>query len=114
MDTHINVMGTTSSLVPGHAFNGILNGGLSADVNIQGMAAATVNSTAKNTPPHVPVAGSFASAPSNNGTIIAGSATVFINGKAAARNSDKAKTCNDPVDMPIGTVVATGTVMIGG
>ena len=43
-----------------------------------------------------------------------GSATVLINGKMAARNGDTALTCNDPVDMPVGTVVAAGTVMIGG
>jgi uncharacterized Zn-binding protein involved in type VI secretion len=39
---------------------------------------------------------------------------VFINGKPAARNGDKAITCNDPADLPVGTVVAASTVMIGG
>jgi len=43
-----------------------------------------------------------------------GSATVKINGKMAARNGDTAKTCNDPVDAPIGAVMAVSTVMIGG
>jgi uncharacterized Zn-binding protein involved in type VI secretion len=52
--------------------------------------------------------------PSNRATIIKGSATVFINGKLAARSGDTAMTCNDPVDAPVGTVVAVGTVMIGG
>jgi uncharacterized Zn-binding protein involved in type VI secretion len=42
-----------------------------------------------------------------------GSATVKINGKMAARNSDTAMTCNDPADLPIGQVVAAGTVFIG-
>ena len=42
-----------------------------------------------------------------------GSATVKINGKAAARNGDPALTCNDPADAPVGTVVAVGTVLIG-
>ena len=46
-------------------------------------------------------------------TIITGSATVFINGKPAARNGDTAITCNDPVDLPVGKVVAKGTVFIG-
>jgi uncharacterized Zn-binding protein involved in type VI secretion len=40
--------------------------------------------------------------------------TVKINGKAAARNGDTVETCNDPVDAPMGTVVAVGTVNIGG
>jgi uncharacterized Zn-binding protein involved in type VI secretion len=43
-----------------------------------------------------------------------GSTTVMINGKQAARNGDTAMTCNDPADMPVGTVIAVGTVMIGG
>lgn len=52
--------------------------------------------------------------PSNKATIMKGSATVSINGKAAARAGDTAKTCNDPVDLPSGVVVAVGTVTIGG
>jgi uncharacterized Zn-binding protein involved in type VI secretion len=39
---------------------------------------------------------------------------VLINKKPAARAGDKAQTCNDPVPLPVGTVVATGTVLIGG
>jgi uncharacterized Zn-binding protein involved in type VI secretion len=97
-----------------HPFSGIINGSLSGDVKIQGRAAATVDSTAKNTPPHVPQGGSFVNPPSNRGTIVTGSATVKINGKEAARAGDTAKTCNDPVDAPVGTVVATSTVNIGG
>jgi len=49
----------------------------------------------------------------NTWTATQGSLTVFINGKAAARNGDTALTCNDPADMPVGKVVAVGTVMIG-
>jgi uncharacterized Zn-binding protein involved in type VI secretion len=95
-------------------FAGIINGGLSSDVNIMGMPAATVGSTADNTPAHVPPPGtSFQSPPSNKGTIKIGSPTVKINGKAAARNGDTAETCNDPSDLPVGTVVAVGTVLIG-
>jgi uncharacterized Zn-binding protein involved in type VI secretion len=33
-------------------------------------------------------------------------------GKAAARMGDTANTCNDPSDMPVGTVIAVGTVLI--
>ena len=94
-------------------FAGIINGGLSSNVNIMGMPAATINSTANNLPPHVPPGGAFVKPPSNQATIITGSATVMINGNPAARNGDTATTCNDPADLPIGTVVATGTVNIG-
>jgi uncharacterized Zn-binding protein involved in type VI secretion len=38
---------------------------------------------------------------------------VRINGKAAARDGDRAETCNDPADAPIGIVVARGNVRIG-
>jgi len=98
-----------------HPFAGIIGGELSSDVNIMGMPAATVDSTADNTPPHIPTPPgvSFQSPPSNKATIILGSATVLINGKAVARNGDTAETCNDPSDLPIGTVIAVGTVMVG-
>ena len=39
--------------------------------------------------------------------------TVRENLILAARNGDLAQTCNDPADLPIGTVIAVGTVMIG-
>ncbi len=94
-------------------FAGVIDGKLSSDVNIMGMAAATVDSTATNTPPHIPQGGPFQSPPSNKGTIKMGSSTVKINGKDAARAGDTAETCNDPADLPVGSVVASGTVMIG-
>jgi uncharacterized Zn-binding protein involved in type VI secretion len=97
-----------------HPFSGILDGSLSADVKIMGMAAAVVGSTAINTPPHIPQGGPFQIPPSNRGQVMMGSLTVKINGKQAARNGDTANTCNDPADMPVGTVIAVGTVMIGG
>lgn len=97
-----------------YQFNGIIDGSLSGDVKIEGRAAATVNSTATNTPPHVPQGVSFATPPSNRATIFKGSLTVRINGKAAARSGDTALTCNDPTDLPGGQVVAQGTVNIGG
>ncbi|MGB2852905.1 MAG: PAAR domain-containing protein, partial [Dehalococcoidia bacterium] len=50
----------------------------------------------------------------NQGRIITGSATVLINGKQAARSGDTAMTCNDPVEMPVGQVVAVSMVLIGG
>ncbi len=94
-----------------HPFKGKIKGNLSANVNIMGKPAAMMNSTATNT--HQPIGGTFVKPPANRGSIIAGSPTVFINGKPAARSGDTAITCNDPVDLPAGKVVAKGTVFIG-
>jgi uncharacterized Zn-binding protein involved in type VI secretion len=116
-DTHIVMIPSPGGPVPTplpHPFTGQLDGSLSTDVNIEGKAAATQGSTATNTPAHVPQGGPFQKPPANRGTVQIGSATVFINGKPAARNGDKAITCNDPADLPVGTVLATSTVMIGG
>lgn len=116
-DIHIVMIPTPGGAVPTplpHPFTGIIDGSLSQDVNIMGMPAATVDSTASNTPPHIPQGGPFQSPPSNKATIKLGSATVKINGKMAARNGDTATTCNDPSDIPVGTVMAVGTVLIGG
>jgi uncharacterized Zn-binding protein involved in type VI secretion len=119
MDTHIVMIpspgGPVPTPVPGHPFNGMIDGGLSSDVRIMGMQAATVGSTATNQPSHIPMGGpSFQIPPTNQGTIISGSGTVRINGKPAARMGDTANTCNDPAPLPVGTVVASGTVNIGG
>src|ERR1700730_4462785 len=115
LDMHlIQPPGPSSPVLVPHPFSGIITGGLSDSVKIQQMPAATVDSTATNTPPHIPIGGTFVNPPSNQGTIIQGSATVNINGKPAARAGDTAKTCNDPIDLPVGTVVAASTVMIGG
>src|SRR5262245_9697249 len=98
-----------------HPFRATTAGGLSPNANILAKPAATVDSTAGNNPAHMPTAPgiAFQSPPANKGTIVQGSATVRINGKAAARNGDMAKTCNDPADIPVGAVVALGTVRIG-
>lgn len=102
----------TPVMVP-HPFSGIIDAGVSRNVTIGGAAAATVDSTATNTPPHLPIGGTFVNPPSNQGTITAGSATVTINGKAAARAGDQARTCDDTGRIG-GLVVATGKVFIGG
>jgi uncharacterized Zn-binding protein involved in type VI secretion len=117
-DTHIVLVPSASGSVPTplpHPFSGILDSGLSSDVNIENRPAATVNSTATNTPPHIPTPPgvSFANPPKNQGKIIMGSSTVMINNKQAARAGDTATTCNDPADLPVGTVVASSTVLIG-
>ena len=114
-DMHIiQPPGPVSPVVVPHMFSGILDGGLSSDVKIEGQFAATVNSTATNTPPHLPQGGTFVNPPKNRGQIIKGSGTVFINHQPAARAGDTALTCNDPADQPIGQVIAVSTVLIGG
>lgn len=117
VDTHIvMVPGTPPVPTPlPHPYSGNLLGGLSSDVKIMGKPAAVVGSTATNSPSHLPTAPgtTFQKLPTNKATIKIGSQTVKINGKAAARAGDKAMTCNDPTDLPAGTVVAVGTVMIG-
>ncbi|MDJ0665841.1 MAG: PAAR domain-containing protein [Desulfobacterales bacterium] len=116
-DTHIVMIPSPGGPVPTplpHPFTGQINDALSSDVNIDGQPAAVQGSKAANMPAHIPQGGPFQSPPSNQAEIMMGSATVLINGKPAARNGDTAMTCNDPADLPVGTVLAVGTVMIGG
>ena len=116
-DTHIVMIPSPGGPVPTplpHPFVGQLDGSLSKDVNVGGKPAAVQGSTATNTPSHIPQGGPFQKPPSNKGTVQVGSTTVLINGKPAARNGDKVMTCNDPADLPVGTIVAAGTVLIGG
>ncbi len=117
-DMHIVLVPSPGGPVPTplpHPFIGLIDGNLSADVKIGGLPAATVGSTASNTPPHLPTppGTAFQIPPTNRGTIMVGSATVMINGKPAARNGDQVQTCADPVPNMTGIVVAAGTVMIG-
>ena len=116
-DTHIVMIPSPGGPVPTplpSPFVGKLDGALSGDVNIEGKAAATKDSTATNSPSHVPSGGPFQKPPANKGTVLLGSMTVSINGKPAARNGDKVTTCNDPADLPVGSIIAVGTVFIGG
>ncbi len=105
-DTHI-VQGAKTSM----PFSGILDGHLSPNVIVEKRHAATETSTATNTPAHSPAPDK---PPSNQGVIVGGSTTVLINWLPAARNGDPARTCNDPADLPVGSVVATSTVLVGG
>lgn len=114
LDMHmIQPPGPTSPVMVPHPFSGIIDGAVSADVTIGGSAAATVGSTGSNTPPHIPSGGSFVNPPDNRARITEGSKTVTINGKAAARAGDPARTC-DETGKTGGKVVATGKVTIGG
>jgi len=120
VDTHIVMVPAAAGApvptpVPGHPFNGSIDAALSTDVFIQRKAAAVKGSTATNMPSHIPMGGPrFQTPPTNKGTIEMGSSTVFINGKAAARNGDAASTCDDVDPSPKGKVVAVSSVLIGG
>ena len=113
-DTHFIVTPPGPVVPVPHPFAGVLDGGLSPDVRIGGKPAATVGSTAGNRPPHTPNGGSFARQPADSGVVYGGSATVRINGRPAARSGDPVMTCNDPADLPVGQITASGMVRIGG
>lgn len=119
VDIHIVMVPSPGGPVPTplpHPFAGIIDGNLSSNVKIMGLQAATLGSTATNQPPHLPTppGTTFQVPPSNRGTIQMGSSTVMINGKPAARMGDQAQTCADPAPNMTGSVVAMGTVLIGG
>ena len=116
-DIHIVMIPSPGGPIPTplpHPFAGQLDGELSSDVNIEGKAAAVQGSTATNTPSHIPQGGPFMNPPTNQGTVIKGSATVLINNKPAARTGDTVMTCNDPAPAPTSSIVAVSTVDIGG
>lgn len=116
IDTHIVMVPSPGGPVPTPMpmpFNGMLSGNLSSDVLIENKPAATKGSTADNLPPHVPAGGPFQKNPANKATVKRGSGKVLINNKEAAHLGDPADTCNDPADLPNGTVIGTGTVFVG-
>ena len=119
IDMHIVMVPSPGGPVPTplpHPFMGIIDSNLSSDVKVMGMPAATMGSSASNTPPHIPTPPGtvFQIPPTNQGTIMMGSTTVMINGKQVARNGDTAQTCADPMPNMGATVIAVGTVMVGG
>lgn len=119
VDIHIVMVPSPGGPVPTplpHPFSGMLDGGLSTNVKIMGKPAATVGSTASNGPSHLPTppGTAFQLPPTNQATIMRGSATVMINSKSAARAGDQTQTCADPVPNMGATLIAVGTVLIGG
>lgn len=116
-DTHIVMVPSPGGPVPTPMtlpFSGKLTGGCSPNVFIDGLPAAVVGSSATNVPPHIPPGGTFQNPPTNQGTVMAGSATVMINNKPAARTGNTVNTCADPVPAPNGKIQAVSTVTIGG
>lgn len=118
-DTHIVLVPAGPSLVPTplpHPFAGSLTSALASSVQVEGKAAAIVGSTATHSSGHVPTppGTSFQKPPSNSGTVQVGSSSVLVEGKGLARNGDVVQTCNDPADSPVSSIVAAGTVLVGG
>lgn len=111
-DTHLvlvpSATGSAPTLLPGHVFAGQIQSKTISDVRIEGRPAATVDSVARNSPPHTPVppGTSFVRPPADQGTVSSGSASVRIHGKAAARRGDPVRTCNDPVDRNGATITS--------
>jgi uncharacterized Zn-binding protein involved in type VI secretion len=118
-DVHVVLVPSPGGPVPTplpHPFLGRMVSALAPTVTVGGDPAATVGSVAQNQPAHLPTppGASFQTPPSNRATVRVGSATVLVAGNPAARVGDLVETCNDPTDLPAGTVaVAHPTVMVG-
>jgi uncharacterized Zn-binding protein involved in type VI secretion len=113
VDTHFVVVPGPSVTPMQFPFDGRLSEDLSPSIFIDEQPAATRGSRAIGVP-HVAPVGSFQRPPSNEATVRGGSSSVFFDGRPAARCGDSATTCNDPCDAERGTIVAAGTVLIGG
>lgn len=116
-DMHIVMVPSPGGPVPiplPHPFIGMLDTALSADVKIGGMPAATKDSIAHQTVPHIPTppGTAFQKPPMNEGKVMMGSMTVKINGKDAARMGDTCMTCNDPSDLPVGKVMVVQMILV--
>lgn len=84
----------------------------SLNVRINGLPAAVVGSMAQNIPPHIPSSGAFQIPPTNLGRVLAGSASVRINGRGAVRAGDPCETCHDLP--PVGPQAPSPTVVVAG
>lgn len=117
VDTHVVMVPSPNGAVPTPTplpFSGALSGDLAPSVYVENKKAAVKGSTATNEPAHTAPAGPFQKPPSDKATVHEGSATVFFVNEPAARMGDPAMTCNDPKDAPVGSVIASGTVLVGG
>jgi uncharacterized Zn-binding protein involved in type VI secretion len=116
VDTHVLLIPSPGGPVPTPTplpFSGVLADALCSTVLVEHQPVATVDSVANNLPPHLPLGGPFQTPPSNKGSVSAGSSTVLIEHKAAARATDTVRCCNDPADSDTGHVIAVSTVLVG-
>lgn len=113
-DTHLVIPPSGGPPVPTPmSYDGVLKKDLCEHTFSEHQAVAVVGSTSVMSPGHQAAPGSFAKPPSNEGHVFIGAPTVYAEHKAIARDGDVALTCNDPADLPVGKVVATGTVYSG-
>src|SRR5262245_29825555 len=113
-DTHLIIPPSGGPPVPTPLpYDGVLKNELCTTVFSEHQAVAVVGSVSVMSPGHQAAPGSFAKPPSNEGRVFIGAPTVYAERKAVARDGDVAKTCNDPTDLPVGKVVAQGTVYSG-
>lgn len=115
-DVHVVLVPASGPPVPVPTplpFAGVIDGSLSADVYAENRPVGLDGSTATNTPAHVAPAGTFQTPPANRAVIQVASRTVYANNRRLARADDPALTCSDPTDALTGTVVASGTVLVG-
>lgn len=98
---------------PPMPFSAPLLQGLAVKVLIAGKPAAVVGSSGMNTPPHVGLHPSdpFMAPPMQQGRVVAGSTTVLIEGKPAAKTGGQCLIC---MGLPGNLVGSAATVLIGG
>ena len=118
-DIHIVMVPTPGGPVPTplpHVLAGKIQSATCPTVKAGGNNVAVKGSVAQNQPPHIPTPPgvSFQSPPANQGTVFLASFTVNAGGQGIARQGDPVETCNDPADLPVGTiVVGLPTVGVG-
>lgn len=116
LDVHIVDVPSPAGPVPTpipHPFKGELDRELATSVQVEDQPAAIEGSLATNGPKHVPQGGTFKKTPKDEAKVKTGSPTVLIEDKPAARAGDVCWTCSDPMDLPTGVVVASGSVVVG-
>ncbi|WP_206952573.1 PAAR domain-containing protein [Trinickia acidisoli] len=103
IDTHTVVNGATGETQQQpFPFDGVFYPStLEANVRINGMAVATIESEVHNDPPHIPPPSySFVEPPTNLGEIATCNIKVRVNGKKAARATDLCRTCTEIPQAP--------------
>ncbi len=119
IDTHIVMVPTPGGPVPTplpHPFSGMIQNATAMTFLVGGNPVATQDSIAINNPPHIPTppGTAFQKPPANQGKVLLGSSTVLAGGKGVARVGDQVVTCNDPADIPAGSIVGPAqTVLVG-